>query len=365
MNVYWRWGVYIIAFLFTVVILLLVAGFAGILFIETIARAAGWNNGLGNILIFSLFIIGSSTLIFLYYIKHLSKPLIHLMIWIKNLASEVYEEPEVGKSGLYKNGKIKKTYYVYHEAMSHMQRLTEVLRISQKEREQIEQLKKEWGAGISHDLKTPLTYIKSYCTMLVSPDYQWSREEKQTFLHEVLGKVNHLDELIQDLNLSFQMDHRNIPLIYETQDIVEFLREIMVDVANDPRANTFDFSLDCSVERLEATYDPKLLSRVIYNLLMNAVLHNPKRTRIKITIKKDERVRIGIHDNGSGMDEATRAQLFNRYYRGSTTSQQSEGTGLGMVIVKQLVLAHRGEIDVSSKPNKGTSVYIALPKHPQ
>lgn len=128
------------------------------------------------------------------------------------------------------------------------------------------------------------------------------------------------------------MDCQKIPLLKITGDMVEFVRRIVADVANDPRADQYEFDFEAAKESIEATFDQKLLGRALYNLLINAVYHNSPGTNISTAICANERIQIVIKDNGVGMDEEIQCNLFNKYYRGGTTKEHSEGTIISIIL---------------------------------
>ena len=104
-----------------------------------------------------------------------------------------------------------------------------------------------------------------------------------------------------------------------------------------------------------------MLRRAFSNLLVNAVVHNPAGTAITVRINRDTHAVVQITDNGRGMDEQSVSHLFDRYYRGTPTDAPAGGTGLGMAIVKQIITAHQGTVNVRSKIGEGTSVVVQLP----
>lgn len=109
--------------------------------------------------------------------------------------------------------------------------------------------------------------------------------------------------------------------------------------------------------------DPGLMRRAVGNIVINALVHNPPDTRVRITVSKspDHSLSITICDNGNGMDEAELSVLWNRYYRGTNTKERPEGSGLGLAIAKQIVTLHGGNIFVKSHPGDGTEFIILLP----
>lgn len=361
MKLYLRIGLYILTRFLIMSIVLSALGFILMVFTYNTPPVLGMDKFKENIIFITLFILISLSLYVVFFIWYIGKPLIYVMNWIKHLANHEYQASMRKASEIKKNEKLKRPYMLYQEVFNHMEQLTDVLQENEREREKLNEFKREWAAGISHDLKTPLTYIKSYSTMMAESEYTWSDQERNTFILEIQKKSLHLEELINDLNLSFQMDDKKIPLHKEQQHFVEFARRIIAEVANDPRSQQQHLRFLTSQEDIQFTFDSKLLRRALYNLLINAVIHNPPNTTITLSITIDSQLRVMIIDNGLGMDKQTQERLFQKYYRGGTTEQQSEGTGLGMLISQQLIKAHNGQIHVTSKLNEGTCIELTFP----
>ncbi|MFJ8530392.1 sensor histidine kinase [Bacillus sp. NPDC094106] len=313
------------------------------------------------LIVFSLFIC---TLILgaIIYGWYIGKPLFRMISWIHHLADGSYTAPENTKQ-MYskKTGRLKGPYRLYKDVFLNIEHLTNRLREIETEREQLEKMKREWMAGISHDLKTPLTYITGYSALMLSPDHEWSQEEKEKFLQEIQQKGDHMKELIEDLNLSFRLQDSQIPLRTEEINIVEFTRRIIANITNDPRSEHYYFSFQSDETKIMIPIDTKLLHRSLQNLFINAVLHNHEGTKIHTTISLEDDIHIIIEDTGAGMDEMTVQNLFKQYYRGTTTNVSSEGTGLGMAIAHKIITAHGGTIHVYSEIEKGTTIHITLP----
>ncbi|MRN53953.1 sensor histidine kinase [Paenibacillus sp. LC-T2] len=294
----------------------------------------------------------------------LGRPLYYIIGWIDRLANGTYADSDAEQK-IYasKEKKLKRPYHLYKELIIQLHTLSDVLEKSKQDRIQLDEMKREWIAGISHDLKTPLTYIKGYSSMMLSPQYDWTTEEKTKFLMEIEQKADHMQDLIGDLNLSFRLDEQQTPLKWEQTDLIEFVRRIVADVTNDPRAAGYNLSLETTGSHIETMLDVKLLQRALHNLILNAILHNPPGTNVTIHILQDTHLHIVIADDGKGMSEEGVDRLFDKYYRGTSTDILSEGTGLGMAIARQLVLAHGGDINVTSRLNEGTSISVTLPLH--
>lgn len=290
-------------------------------------------------------------------------PLLLMMKWINQLAHEDFSTFDESQQMYTGRGKLKMRYRLYQEVFGQLLNMRLQLEKANIERAQIETAKRDWIAGISHDLFTPLTYIKGYSTLLLNPEYNWSREEQRQFIQEIDDKSTHMEQLVQDLKLATRFDaSEKTPIHSSRENIVKVVQQIIADASNDLRAQHHHFELDTEAKDILVTIDANLLKRALQNIYINSILHNKSAVNIVTTIRKEKQhVAINIKDDGIGMTEETKKNIFNRYYRGTKTSQSSEGTGLGMAIVKQLIEAHDGAIRVESSRGKGTAFIIKLP----
>lgn len=293
-------------------------------------------------------------------------PILHIIHWIKLLSNGTYNEP-LNKKGIPRShtnkGKIKYSYIFYRKVLSHLEHLTYTLKENKKEREMAEITKKEWVTNIAHDIKTPLSYIKGYSTMLQSKELSWTRGEKKRFINNISKKAEEMDVLIGDLNDTFKLDHTNMTVEKQEDYFEEFIREIVIDTANIPQASKYKFHFDSYLEgSVKYPMNKQLLRRGISNLLYNAVVHNKTGTRVDVQLKiEDRNLVIIINDNGEGMSPETLNNIFKRYYSKGYTQLNPKGTGLGMSIAKQLIELHGGTIKVNSAVGEGTTVQIKLP----
>lgn len=309
-------------------------------------------------------VIGFVTILWIIWFGwYFGSPLLLVMKWIDQLGNEDFS-PLIECNKIYnRKGKFKMRFHLYQEVITQLDHMRAQLQKAKGERAQLEKAKRDWIAGISHDLKTPLTYIKGYSTLLLNPDYDWSKEEQRNFIQEIDDKGTHMEQLVQDLNLAMRFDgSQSVPIRKTTQNIVSFVQQVIADSSNDLRAQKHHFELQAESHDLTMGFDPHLLKRALQNIYMNAVIHNEAPIMITTAIEKQqEMLNICIQDNGIGMTEETQQNLFNRYYRGTTTEQKSEGTGLGMAIVKSLIEAHEGTISVESALQQGAKFTITLP----
>jgi signal transduction histidine kinase len=305
-------------------------------------------------LAFSVFFFGASFM----YGRVMSEPLFFYLDWVERLSQGKYNVLEIPRS---RSNKSPIGFRLFHELTEKMRQLSERLSASEIERMELEDLRRDWTSGVTHDLKTPLSYIQGYTTMLLSDEHQWTIEEQKKFITIMQEKANHMQRLIEDLSDAFQFENGVVRPILTQSNIVTFAAKVMEDVRQQPAARNKQFRFVAEEDSIFYEFDEKLIERALVNLLMNAVLHNPPETLITVTVQRNINLCITISDKGVGMSEKEKNNLFQRYYRGTSTEAPIGGTGLGMVIAEQFIAAHQGAISVQSAPGEGTVIAIHLP----
>lgn len=230
------------------------------------------------------------------------------------------------------------------------------------ERQKLEQLREEWIQNLSHDLKTPLASIKGYGELMAEEDYLLTREETKDYAKIICQKAQYMEELLEDLKLTQSLKWGLIPLKKEKQNLVEVLREIAIDVLNNPHYSQRKIQFKPQKERIYFSFDKSLLRRAFTNLTYNAVVHNQEDTEVFITIAEEDKIMITIEDNGRGMSPKELENLFTRYIRGTNTGENHRGSGLGMTIAKQIIEVHGGEIKADSFLGLGTKITVIFKK---
>lgn len=236
------------------------------------------------------------------------------------------------------------------------------IRHSDKVQEDTDKVRREWIANITHDLKTPLSPIKGYAEMLAdtsTPDSQTVQEYGTI----ILKNVNHAEKLMNNLKLTYQLDSGAIPYSPQKVRLIRYLKELVIDIINDTAFSGRDIGFESDLPELTVYIDPGLLRRALQNLIVNALVHNPPKTKVitSVELASENCVNIFIRDNGRGINETEQANLFNRYYRGTNTKERPEGSGLGLAIAKQIITLHGGDITVRSNLGAGTEFIISLP----
>lgn len=319
------------------------------------------------ILIFSIALLGGGVLFSVY----LTRPIWLVLRLIKQLRHRQYKVLPLTEQIYNKKGKVKKTYWLYQEVIADLTSLAYILQDHEAKQQQLQLAKQEWIRGVSHDLKTPLSYVIGYSSLLAQPNYEWSEEEKGQFVQEILAKGEYMRELIGDLNHSFRFENaeQDIPLEMEVFAFHQFVQQVMADVANSPRAFNYHFDLSVAPDTSNALIkgDRKLLYRAFENLLMNAVMHNAEQTEIQvvISITDEKQIRVIITDNGCGIPEEVLARLHASQastIKGRTSVQRMVGSehGMGLLIARKMIEAHGGALTISSEAGKGTEIQILL-----
>ncbi len=228
----------------------------------------------------------------------------------------------------------------------------------QEELQRNDKQRAEWIVNISHDIKTPLSTINGYAELMTSEDYDFESNEVREYSARILESAKNINELVDDLRISRSLDEGDIVINKTEVDMVELIEEAVRDIEelhskdNKPKIT---YSI-----RPTVNLDRKLMKRCLQNIIGNAYIHNGKDVKVEVNISvQNERVVISIKDNGKGMTEEEKDQIFDRYYRG-TNSLNIKGTGLGLAIAKEIVRSHGGDIDVESSLKCGTEFVISI-----
>lgn len=295
----------------------------------------------------------------------LARPLQHIMNWTGQIQIGNYKEP-VNARGVphsqRSNGKWKRNYRIYGDVIHALERMAQRLQEADEARKGNERLREEWLSGISHDMKTPLASIIGYAHLINAPQYRWSEQEIAEFANMMKQKAEVMDELVQELNLTYRLQSGSLPLQLEIVDLRDWLREEVRHLQPLPE-NAID-RIVCSMPEEEVLFslDPRYFRRMIDNVCANVFLHNSPETKLYVQVtRKEQELEVMFSDDGNGMDEQTLSNLFNRYYRGTSTDESVRGSGLGMAIAKQLAELHGGTVTARSKLGEGTSIIFTFP----
>lgn len=229
---------------------------------------------------------------------------------------------------------------------------------------QLENMRRDFAANASHEIKTPITSIKGFVETLLNQE-DASPEEIRRFLNIIMKNVDRLINTIEDLlDLARieRMDERS-ELVLKEGRIHQVLEGaiLMCQTACSAKNIRIDFQCD---KGITAPIDLHLLERAAVNLLDNAIKYSNRDSVVEIRAEvKDDDIEIRFRDHGIGIGREHLPRLFERFYRvDEARSRKVGGTGLGLAIVKHIAQMHSGRITVESTPGVGSTFYIRIPR---
>ncbi len=221
----------------------------------------------------------------------------------------------------------------------------------------LEQKKDEFMTIASHELKTPLTNIKSTIQLLERLSLS---DKERTLLHRASKNIEKLQKLISDLLDVSKIQSGKLQLDISSFTLDDLVSESIENVKH--IYPTYKIIKKNPVQPLSLQGDKYRLEQVINNLLLNAIKYSPATDRVFVnTLVSENSVRIEIIDEGMGIDKPDQKRIFERFFRSETLSPVISGLGMGLYIANEIVKRHQGIIGVESEPGKGSTFYIILP----
>ncbi len=221
----------------------------------------------------------------------------------------------------------------------------------------------DFVANVSHELKTPLTSVKTYVETLLEEDLE-NKEIAYKFLEVINSETERMVSLVQDLLILSKLDAQQDDFERTEVYLDDLLRKIIMNM-QPYHANGPEIQLNLQ-ENLPPVYaDQSQINQVFINLLTNALQYTPAEGHVEVsTTEKNGWVYACVKDTGIGIPEEELSRVFERFYRiDKARSREFGGTGLGLSITKQVVEAHGGKIWIESQLHEGTAVYLTLPAY--
>jgi len=220
--------------------------------------------------------------------------------------------------------------------------------------EEQDRQRRQMMADVAHELRTPLAVMQGRLEGILDGVYPRTDEQ----LESVIDETRVLARLVEDLRTIALSESGGLTLQKEPTDVGALLADAANGFAPQAASQHVTLSPDLPADLPIVDLDPVRIREVVSNLLSNALRHTPAGGAITVAAAlAANSVRVTVADTGSGMDAATLARIFDRFYKG----EGSKGSGLGLAIAKSLVQAHGGKIEAFSEPGKGARIEFSLP----
>lgn len=234
-----------------------------------------------------------------------------------------------------------------------------------KKLKEVEQLKDEFISMASHELRTPITSLRGYLSMLAEGALGKLEPLAQEKVAMMMGSADRLNDMVEDLLNVSRIEQGRLSIYLEKVNIPDVVKSVMAELDVQAKQKGLQFVYEVPKEPLPPMLlDPNRLKQVLINIIGNAVKYTPKGSVVVTTVLRpeDNQIEIKCADTGLGMTAKEREKLFTKFYRVKTKETETiKGTGLGLWITKQLIELMNGEILVDSIKGVGTQMTILFP----
>jgi len=292
--------------------------------------------------------VALALLVGFWYARRLARPLVRLSTELKVAAAGDFTHriPVRGKD----------EFATLAQAYNHLvERLTD----AEQERTRTEEARRDLVANLSHDLRTPLTSIQGFAERLAEPET--APDERQRYAGLIGSRVAQLNGLLGDL-----LELSRLQALPEVQraptDLAELVRETVIAFLPELEQAGLEVEADLPEDLPPVPADNHLIRRALQNLVVNALRHSGGATTLKVGLyRSGSGQALEVRDNGKGIPAEELPHLFDRYYRGTSSTARGRGSGLGLAIVRQIAENHGGRIGVLSIPGQGSTFTLWLP----
>ncbi|WP_342551184.1 HAMP domain-containing sensor histidine kinase [Paenibacillus sp. FSL R7-0652] len=225
--------------------------------------------------------------------------------------------------------------------------------------QQLEQMRREFVANVSHEVQSPLTSISGFAIALKQEDIP--DDERSSYLDIIITETARMSKISDSLLKLSLLESQSLQMRLSTFSLDEQIRRVIVAIQPQWSARNIQFDLDLQPTKITA--DHEQLNQVWFNIIGNAIKFSKDGARIEVKIKQNiKNVTILITDSGIGILPEDQKRIFDRFFKADRShSQIYEGSGMGLAIVKQIVSLHQGDISVESEYGQGTTFILILP----
>mgnify|MGYP000766264502 CR=1 FL=1 len=249
------------------------------------------------------------------------------------------------------------------ELSVHINQTSEIIEKQNRELRKKETARANWIAGVSHDIRTPLSVVMGYAGQMVEDTALNSENQKKAAV--ILKQSEKMKDLINDLNLASKLEYNMQPLQTETVNAVALARQVAADFINMEVSIKFPilWQTEETLNTCLVQGDKALLKRAVTNLIQNSIHHNPNGCRIYICVAMDkESCILSVEDDGAGVTDAQLEKLSHMpHYMMCDSSVTEQQHGLGLLLVKQIAESHHGQAVIEHSVYGGFAAKIILP----
>lgn len=229
-----------------------------------------------------------------------------------------------------------------------------------KEKEAVSNMRKEFSANVSHELKTPLTSISGYAEIMKNGMVRPA--DIPVFSERIYKEARRLITLVEDIIKLSKLDEESVELEKEEVDLYDLTLEIVSRLS--PQASQKHIRMEVTGEQVNCFGIRQILDEMVYNVCENAIKYNNEGGRVSVWVGATlDGPKISVSDTGIGIPKEHQERIFERFYRvDKSHSKERGGTGLGLSIVKHGALLHGAKVSVDSAPGKGTRIEMLFPK---
>jgi signal transduction histidine kinase len=280
----------------------------------------------------------------------------------KRLSAAASQNEKLLKSARQEAEKLAATQQELEEANVELQDALKIESEARQRIEEIDRLKSEFAGMISHELKTPISYVYNYAGALKEHNDSLNEGQRSEFLTAIQGEAQHLLTLIDDILAISLLDAGGLSHRFVETDLRKLTDAVVKDHQLTTRRHTISIK---GPDNLPVRADPTRLKQVLNNLLSNAIKYSPQGGPIEVRLRAnqaDDTAMIYIRDNGIGVDPEDVPKIFDRFSRIQRKDTIAiPGSGLGLYIAHQIVEAHGGTLTLQPAPGKGTIAEITVP----
>lgn len=239
--------------------------------------------------------------------------------------------------------------------------LLEAMDRQNKEKEAVSNMRKEFSANVSHELKTPLTSISGYAEIMMNGLVRPA--DIPLFSERIYKEARRLITLVEDIIKLSKLDEESVELEKEEVNLYELTREIVSRLS--PQVSQKNIRMEVTGEPVLCKGIRQILDEMIYNICENAIKYNNDNGRVTVWVGDTlNGPKISVTDTGIGIPKEHQERIFERFYRvDKSHSKERGGTGLGLSIVKHGAILHGAKVNVESEPGKGTRMEILFPQN--